>query len=172
MSRPSAPARSLIADPQCALMWWPGLPPTGNHAWRMIVMGRSPRIVLTAHARAFFADFDAAWKRLKLPRFGDRWVVLETYFVMPDRRTRDAHNILKLIGDALQKAGVVENDMRVLEQTRMVRIVGDEAPKAWPCSWTLTPEAIGEGGRFISDGVLLAISPAALDAQPGPKDRS
>lgn len=82
---------------------------------------------------------------------------------------RDAHNLLKVLCDGLQKAGVVENDMRILERTQAVRIRGDEAPTSWPCPVSASPEAIGEGRRLIAEGVLIAVSPAPLDVQPGAK---
>ena len=78
-------------------------PPSVNTYWGF----RGSRRFLTKTANDFKLIVNLASKRA---RFGDDKVGLEILLHAPDRRRRDIDNVLKPLIDALQAAGVFDDD--------------------------------------------------------------
>ena len=81
-------------------------PPSVNTYWGF----RGSRRFLTKTANDFKLIVNLAAKRA---RFGDDKVGLEILLHAPDRRCRDIDNVLKPLIDALQAAGVFDDDSQV-----------------------------------------------------------
>jgi crossover junction endodeoxyribonuclease RusA len=81
-------------------------PPSVNTYWGF----RGSRRFLTKTANDFKLIVNLAAKRA---RFGDDKVGLEILLHAPDRRRRDIDNVLKPLIDALQAAGVFDDDSQV-----------------------------------------------------------
>lgn len=86
-------------------------PPTVNHYWRHIVIGRSVRAVISAQGRQYKAVCSAMARRqwagretLACP------LAVEITFYPPDRRKRDLDNLPKSLFDSLTDAGVWKDD--------------------------------------------------------------
>lgn len=86
-------------------------PPTVNHYWRHIVIGRSVRAVISAQGRQYKAVCSAMARRqwagretLACP------LAVEIAFYPPDRRKRDLDNLPKSLFDSLTDAGVWKDD--------------------------------------------------------------
>lgn len=95
-------------------------PPSANHYWRNIVIGRSARTVISKPGREYKDDVaeivraEAADKKLSC-RLS---VVIEAF--PPDRRRRDLDNLNKSLLDAMEGAGVYENDS-LIDDLRLIR---------------------------------------------------
>jgi len=84
-------------------------PPSVNHYWRHIRLGKRLAAILSAAGRQYRADAIAAlshvWNhRLACP------LRLSAAFRPPDRRGRDLDNYAKALLDAMQHAGVFTDD--------------------------------------------------------------
>ncbi|MEC4569479.1 RusA family crossover junction endodeoxyribonuclease [Paenibacillus sp. CMAA1739] len=97
----------------------PGLAPSVNHMYQnAMVRGRRMRIK-TEVAERWFAD---TILRAKVWQRGNKWstatgkVVVRLWFYFPDKRRRDTHNALKALLDALEDAGMYEDDKMALPQ--------------------------------------------------------
>ena len=95
-------------------------PPSGNRYWRHCVIGGRPRVHVTHEARKYRDEVAKAVQAqvrdlllsAKLPMPGRLAVRVVAH--PPDRRRRDiADNLFKVLGDALEKAGVYENDSQI-----------------------------------------------------------
>ncbi|ODA10526.1 RusA family crossover junction endodeoxyribonuclease [Paenibacillus polymyxa] len=97
----------------------PGLAPSVNHMYRnAMVRGRRMRIK-TEVAEQWFAD---TILRAKVWQRENKWstatgkVTVRLWFYFPDKRRRDTHNALKALLDALEDAGMYEDDKMALPQ--------------------------------------------------------
>lgn len=89
-------------------------PPTVNTYYRHVVIGRSPRTLISETGRRYREAVNTlvastAPKRLE----GDLTVHVEAWF--PDRRRRDLDNLLKSLLDSLTHAGVWDDDSQVVD---------------------------------------------------------
>lgn len=91
-----------------ALPW----PPSTNRIWRTVLIGGSPRTLLSAHGRQYRQDVlrIAAGKKTLTGRLS---VAVEAF--PPDRRRRDMDNLLKAVLDACTHAGVWQDDSQIDE---------------------------------------------------------
>lgn len=76
-------------------------PPSVNAAYRSVMIGRSPRVLLSRDGREYKRR--AAWEllRQRVPGFGNARVSVHVEVCPPDRRRRDLGNLDKLLLDAL-----------------------------------------------------------------------
>jgi crossover junction endodeoxyribonuclease RusA len=101
---------SEIPDPVVVLtLPWP---PSVNHYWRHAVVGHRPQTYISAEGKRFRADVEAAclaaWRGTLTGR-----LAVEILATMPDHRARDIDNLAKATLDALQYAGVFQNDNQI-----------------------------------------------------------
>ena len=83
-------------------------PPSVNHYWRRV----GPRTLISREGRAFRRAVCSTIARLGLDAMSDR-LTLRIDAYPPDRRRRDLDNIQKPLLDAMEKAGVYEDDGQV-----------------------------------------------------------
>lgn len=88
-------------------------PPSVNHYWRRV----GPRTLISREGRAFRASVCALLARggsngPRKPPAGGR-IALAMDAFPPDRRRRDLDNLQKPVLDALQHAGVYEDDSQI-----------------------------------------------------------
>ncbi len=123
-------------------------PPSVNHYWRHF----RGRTLISREGRAYRQDVCAllAGGGPRKPPMGGRIALCMDAFP-PDRRTRDLDNLLKASSDALQHAGIYEDDsqtdlllVRRRESVRGGRLEVRVAPLPLShcpvCGATLTPE--------------------------------
>lgn len=95
---PHAPARLVLP--------WP---PSLNRYWRRL----PDRVLISKEGRRYRKRVAwAAWTA-RYPKFGKARLALEIAACPPDRRTRDLDNTLKGLLDALEHAGVFEDDGQI-----------------------------------------------------------
>lgn len=89
-------------------------PPSINHYWRHVMVGRRPTTLISREGRTFRTNVCAllAGGGPRKPPAGGR-IALAMDAFPPDRRRRDLDNIAKPVLDALQHAGVYEDDSQV-----------------------------------------------------------
>lgn len=96
-------------------------PPSGNKLWRTPPGSKHP--ILSQEGKAYYAEVKAlvamerAERRIPRTALTCRCFVVMN-FVPPDRRTRDAGNMEKVIYDALTRAGVWLDDVQGNDQAR------------------------------------------------------
>ena len=99
-------------------------PPSINHYWRRV----GAKTLISKEGRQFRADVEAILfpRRLK-PLTGELIVEVDVY--PPDKRRRDIDNVQKSLFDALEYAGVYENDSQIKRLTieRFERVDGGKA---------------------------------------------
>lgn len=109
-------------------------PPSVNHYWRNVVVGRHARTLISADGRAYKRNVGQAVleqtigrQRKHNPFMGHVHVVLTLY--PPDRRQRDIDNSIKAVLDALTSAKVWRDDSQVdeLHVTRSKVVQGGKA---------------------------------------------
>ena len=85
-------------------------PPSVNHYWRRV----GPRTLISRQGRAFRKDICAllGGGGSRKPPAGGR-IALAMDAFPPDRRRRDLDNIAKSVLDALEHAGVYEDDSQI-----------------------------------------------------------
>ena len=85
-------------------------PPSINHYWRTVMIGRAPRVLISKEGRKYREAVRgiAATKR---PLTGRLSVYIAVF--PPDRRKRDLDNLPKAILDALTYAGVWQDDSQI-----------------------------------------------------------
>ena len=93
-------------------------PPSLNHYWRHVMVGRRPATLISREGRAFrtrvcaLLAADAGGGLIRKPPAGGR-IALAMDAFPPDRRRRDLDNLIKATADALQHAGVYEDDSQI-----------------------------------------------------------
>ena len=91
-----------------ALPW----PPSVNRYWRHVIIKGSARVLISKAGRKYRGDVEAMWWAANKPRVRGR-LSLEILATMPDRRTRDLDNLPKAVLDALQHAGLFDDDNQI-----------------------------------------------------------
>ena len=82
-------------------------PPSVNTYYRT----HRGRMLLSEKGRKYKKHVKSLWALL--PKFGDLRLMVEIYAFPPDRRKRDIDNIIKPVLDALEGAGVYDNDSQI-----------------------------------------------------------
>lgn len=100
-------------------------PPSLNRYWRY-VPGMSPKI--SAEGRAYRRDVIEILSKGDGVYFGCGRLAVAITTHAPDRRRRDLDNIPKALLDALEHAGVYEDDGQIDD----LRITRGEVDKGWP----------------------------------------
>lgn len=86
-------------------------PPSSNKIWRQ---GKN-RIYLLANVKNFRKEVKIA--SLNIATFGKSRLGVEIYLFPPDKRRRDIDNTIKSLLDALQHAGVYDDDVQIQKLT-------------------------------------------------------
>lgn len=88
-------------------------PPSVNRIWRNVVIGRSPRTLLSADGRQWFerAAVEVLQQRAGVKLLGR--VAVEVTLHAPDRRAMDIDNRAKALLDACTKGGLWHDDGQV-----------------------------------------------------------
>lgn len=87
---------------KCILPW----PPSVNRIWRRV----GNRTILSKEARQYRKSVLQAVMLQGLEKFGSARLGVRIKACPPDRRRRDADNLLKPVFDALEEAGVYDDD--------------------------------------------------------------
>lgn len=83
-------------------------PPSVNHYYRHV----GPRVLISQQGRKFRERILAIYAMSGMPKLkGDLHITLDLY--PPDARRRDNSNILKALEDALQHAGMYDDDYQL-----------------------------------------------------------
>ncbi len=88
-------------------------PPSVNNYWRSVVIGRHAQYYVAAEGKRFrqavaeIVDRAGVWDRMTCR------LAVELRATMPNRIRRDLDNLCKATLDALQKAGVYEDDSQI-----------------------------------------------------------
>jgi Holliday junction resolvase RusA-like endonuclease len=117
------------------------LPPPDNHKF---VRVRGAHWIPSPRYRDFLADLAALWRKLRLATVHG-WVVIEVGVRFPDRRRRDASNLLKALLDGLVHCQAIDDDSFALVRVMSVKRVPDD------------------GG---TEGLTIAITPAPAASIP------
>jgi len=89
-------------------------PPSINHYWEQRGIIR----YLSEKAKAFRLETQLAFIRNKHPGFADlKPLFVEIMLYPPDKRRRDIDNVLKPLLDAMQHAGVYDDDYQIAHLT-------------------------------------------------------
>lgn len=89
-------------------------PPSVNSYWRSIVIGGSPRVLISRAGRQYRVDVQAAvLERFGLLRPTRARLLVAIGAHPPDRRSRDLDNLCKGILDSLTHARVWEDDSQI-----------------------------------------------------------
>lgn len=89
-------------------------PPSVNHYWRNIVMGRSPRTLISARGREYRVAVLAECMTQRVrPLHGPIACTLDLY--PPDLRRRDCDNYAKALLDALGHANAYGDDSQIID---------------------------------------------------------
>lgn len=87
-------------------------PPSVNHYYRHV----GPRVIISKQGRQYRERVAAIFAASGMPKLmGDLKITLDLY--PPDLRRRDNSNILKALEDALQNAGVYDDDYQLAWHT-------------------------------------------------------
>jgi len=87
-------------------------PPSVNRYWRMFVIGKRPRMIISADGRAYRAEVQAIILANR-QSIGNKRIAVQIDAHPPDKRVRDLDNMLKAPMDAMQHAGVYDDDSQV-----------------------------------------------------------
>ena len=85
-------------------------PPSVNHYWRHVLIGRSVRSMISAKGRAYAKDVCKAVMAQGAARGISKPCRVTVTLFPPDRRRRDADNHGKATLDSLVNAGVIVDD--------------------------------------------------------------
>jgi len=78
------------------------------------------RMIISKEARKYHTDFQRVLDQLGHPGTCKGLLEADIWVCPPDRRGRDIDNVLKALFDAMQKAGVYENDYQIKAITSLV----------------------------------------------------
>lgn len=108
-----------IASATEATLSLPMLPPPDNQRF----IGRFK--ILSTASRQFTRDLGLYWMASKQQKVSG-WVVVELDVVFPDRRKRDAGNLIKLTMDALVDCAAIDDDRFSLPRIMSVKRAPDD----------------------------------------------
>lgn len=94
-------------------------PPSVNHYWRHVVMGKRVTTLISAPGRKYSAAVQGEVLLQKADRRINSHVAMTVLLHAPDRRRRDVDNYAKSLLDSLVKSGVLEDDS-VVRDLRLV----------------------------------------------------
>lgn len=98
----------------------PGVIPSVNHQYRNYTTKKGRRMrLLTPEAAKWEHDtvlLTRHWMQQNKWSTTAQKVIVKLWFYFPDNRKRDSHNSLKGLLDALERAGIYENDRLALPQ--------------------------------------------------------
>ena len=100
-------------------------PPSVNHYWRHVVMGKRVTTLISAPGRKYSAAVQGEVLLQKAARRINSHVAMTVLLHAPDRRRRDVDNYAKALLDSLVEAKVLEDDS-LIRDLRMVW--GDVVP--------------------------------------------
>lgn len=84
-------------------------PPSVNHYWRHVVIGKRAQVFISTEGKAYRATVAAMVEQRRPARVPGRLHVRILCYP-PDRRTRDLDNLTKSLLDSLVHAEVIEDD--------------------------------------------------------------
>lgn len=90
--------------------------PSTNARMGVVRMGSACRQLLTAEARNYIDEMSSRfmfWRRANRIRPIQEFTYVDLWFILP-RTNCDAHNYGKVLFDAMEKGGIVENDKFIL----------------------------------------------------------
>ncbi len=113
------------------------LPPSANHHWRMFVIQKAPRMILSAAGREYIQAVARCWNSSRSatpwePLTGPLKVTATIHYL--DRRKIDLDNRMKPLLDALTKCGAWGDDSQI-DELHVFR--GPVAPPAGFCDVTI-----------------------------------
>lgn len=88
-------------------------PPSVNHYWRHVAIGRSVRTLISAEGRAYKASVGKACRDQQAPVELRQRLSVVVKLEPPDRRRRDIDNTLKALLDSLTTARVWHDDAQI-----------------------------------------------------------
>jgi len=91
-------------------------PPSANRYWRNV----GPRVLISRAGRQYRKQITELALVCRWPRLGDQRLKVKIVALPPDRRKRDLDNLLKATFDALEAAGIFDNDEQV-DDFRVIR---------------------------------------------------
>ena len=91
-------------------------PPSVNRYWRSV----DGRVLISRQGREYRAAVSYAVQKSKITGFKKSRIAVDIRVYPPDRRRRDIDNMLKAPLDALQAAGVYDDDGQI-DELRIVR---------------------------------------------------
>lgn len=124
-------------------LWFDRFPPSDNHKGFFTSRRGGRRFVLSPATRLFYRYVYDLTRGVR-PIAG--WVTVSLAVVWPDRRRRDAQNLIKVLADSLQKAGIIGDDCRALIRIISIKRVGDSQ---------------GVASKYVSPGIHVTIEPAS-----------
>ena len=87
-------------------------PPSANHYWRYV----NSQVLKSKDARDYIKAVGQVWMVSRQKAFPkDERLKLEVLAMPKDKRRRDLDNLLKILCDALESAGVFKNDSQIDE---------------------------------------------------------
>jgi crossover junction endodeoxyribonuclease RusA len=87
-------------------------PPSSNHYWRYV----NSQVLKSKDARSYIKAVGQIWMVSRQKAFPkDERLKLEVLAMPKDKRRRDLDNLLKVLCDALESAGVFKNDSQIDE---------------------------------------------------------
>ena len=88
-------------------------PPSINHYWRHVKIGKSIRTLISAEGREYKNAVAAACVEQKAPRGLKGRIAMTIKLSPPDKRRRDIDNVLKAVCDSLTYAHVWDDDSQI-----------------------------------------------------------
>lgn len=92
-------------------------PPSVNHYWRTVTRRGRPTVLLTPKGERYRVDVHAVILSTAVVRPIDGPMEIRVLLYPPDRRRRDIDNTQKALLDAMQHAGLYEDDYQISKLT-------------------------------------------------------
>jgi len=88
-------------------------PPSANTYWRSVVMGKSPRVLISKKGREYRVDVINACRQQRVIGGLTGRIEVKIIALPPDRRRRDIDNLLKATFDAITHSGIWHDDSQI-----------------------------------------------------------